>query len=97
MMNKAYLVIGMSGEYEDYTEIVYKGFKDIKKAEEYKAHLEEQEESRRSMVEKCSKCGGFDKDCPFYVAPYNLDEECENYEPYYESEDFRIDEIEFEE
>ena len=97
-MSKAYLVISYGGWYpEDYHEIIEKGFKDIKKAEAYKAELEDQEECLRAQAERCRECNGEDKKCPFYVTPFDEDDYCESYTGYRDNIDYRIDEIDFEE
>jgi outer membrane protein OmpA-like peptidoglycan-associated protein len=47
---QCYIVIGCSGEYEDYCEEDIKGFANIKKAQELKAHLEEENEALKKEV-----------------------------------------------
>lgn len=97
MNNKIYVVISESGEYEDYLETICKAFKDIRDAEKYKAKLEDEEQGYRDMTIKCRECAGLNKECPFYMQPYDNGDECDNYEPYHTPVYFRIDEIDYEE
>ena len=94
-MSKIYLAISGSGEWsEDYEETILKAFKDIKKAEAYIAEQEEIEEGLRGAARKCYSCGGLNKTCPLYAEPYDLSDECENYEPFHNNTYYRIEEVE---
>lgn len=94
-MSKIYLVISSCGEYEERVETVEKAFKNIKRAELYKKELEEQENICRQMAKKCMECGGLNKDCPYYETPFfDYGDECENYNPWHDETDYRIDEVE---
>ena len=94
---QCYVVIGCSGEYEDYCEEDIKGFANIKKAEELKVQLEEENETNMNMKEQCSKCNGCDKECPLYLKS-EFGDECELSDMrYYENTTYKIEELEVEE
>lgn len=96
-MNKIYAVYCYGGEYDTYFEIVEKCFKDIKKAEAYKAEREEDNEQTIWLSRKCRNCDGLNKNCPFYLDPSFADEGCANYCGQYESVCYKIVELELEE
>ena len=93
-MDRAYLVVSYSGEYEDYCEKVEKAFTDIKKAEIFMEALKGEEQFCRDQASKCRECMGLDKTCPFWSEPYDNSDECEAYDPWHDEINFRIDEVE---
>ena len=95
---KIYLVVSYWGDTPaEYEEFIERGFSDINKAKAYIAELEDEEKTLRAQAERCRNCGGSDTSCPFYSAPFYLDDECESYSGYRENEYHRIDEIDYEE
>ena len=96
-MSKIYLVMSQCGEYEDYYECVEKAFTDVKKAEAYLLEKESSEETYRWLANKCRDCDAGDKTCPYYIPPTHKFDPCENYEPYHDNVNFRIEEVEIEE
>ena len=99
LMNKIYAVISTSGSYDERYECVERCFKDIKKAEAYKAELEADNEKALAMATKCRECAGICKDCPLWIASTDILDECENYMnyAYYCNIDYHIREYDYEE
>lgn len=94
-MNKIYLVISCSGQYEEYMESIEKGFMDYHKAEEFMHKLELEEKTYRDMANKCRECAGLNKECPLYTESLFDDGiECDVYNPYHDDVNFRIVEVE---
>ena len=93
MKKKIYLVIAIheDGEYE-----VLRGYSDVKNAVTFKKHLEDEDQILRDKARMCEECGGTNKECPFYMTPSFEDEGCENWSPYFDYNDYKIEEVEYE-
>lgn len=96
-MRTIYLLVSCVGDYEDYREHVEKAFGNKDVAELFKHELEETENSERAMADKCRECAGLNKDCPFFLEPFDGMDECDNYNPYHDNITYKIVEVPYEE
>lgn len=96
-MNKIYLVIEHYGWGDDYVASPIKAFKNLSKATEYVTELKDENRIREVQSEKCQKCSNPTEECPFYLPSTFTDAECENYNPWFETISYEIEEINFEE
>ena len=97
MKNKIYVVISYQDEYDFNSKKIEMAFSTAEKAEQYMKDLIDREQGYRDAAEKCRNCAGLDKDCPFYMIPFDSTEECENYSPWHDNVEYRREEIEYEE
>lgn len=97
-MSKIYVVVSSVDYAEtECVEFIEKAFSTIEKAKAYMNEQLSAEEVQRVEAMRCMECNGQNKECPLYVEPDYLDDECGNFHPYHEDTGFRIEEIDFEE
>ena len=96
-MGVIYGVYRYGGQYEEAYKYLEKCFEDIRDAENYRDHLEAEEKYARDVAKRCRDCGGFDKTCPLWVMPDDLNGECMEYinRAFHDDEYYEISEVEY--
>ena len=74
-----YGVYKIVGESEDRDKFILKCFPTIKAANAYRDYRENEEKIDRKNSKRCRDCGGFNKECPLWVEPFDNSGECAEY------------------